>query len=114
VDEASTGLAAYRRVAEAIKGQIRSGVLQPGDQLPSNRKLAEAHDVALGTAQKALGVLQDEGWLIATPAVGVFVNDRDDHEPDTLAGISKQLDELQATVADLSRRLDRLEGEQGE
>lgn len=114
MDDAPTGLAAYQRVAEAIKAQIRSGALRPGDQLPGNRRVAEDYDVSLGTAQKALRLLQDEGWLIATPAVGVFVNDRDDHEPDTIAGISKQLDELQATVADLSRRLDRLEGEQEE
>lgn len=103
------GLAAYQRVAEAIKAQIRAGVLKPGDQLPGNRRVAEEYDVSLGTAQKALRVLQDEGWLIATPAVGVFVNDLSDREPDTVAGITRQLDDLQETVADLSRRLERLE-----
>jgi len=105
-------LAAYQRVVETIKNEIKSGRLPPGAKLPGNRTLAEEHGVALGTLQKALKVLQDEGWLIATPAVGVFVN-----EPQptpggadvSVASIIEQLDDLQATVHALGERMSRLE-----
>ena len=103
------GLPAYQRVAAAIREQIRSGALRPGEKLPGNRELAEQHGVSLGTAQKALRLLQDDRWLIATPAVGVFVNDRQDDEPDDTPGIHRQLDALQAAVADLVTRVRRLE-----
>lgn len=114
MDVAAAGLAAYQRVAEAIKADIRGGVLARGERLPSNRSLSERHGVALGTAQKALRALQDEGWLVSTPAVGVFVNGEPaaDAQPqtDAVTAIHEQLDELHTVVTDLAARLERLEG----
>jgi GntR family transcriptional regulator len=110
------GLAAYRRVVEAIKGEIESGRLPAGAKLPGNRALAEQYEVALGTLQKALKVLQDEGWLIATPAVGVFVNEPQSSRSDvnvSMATIIRQLDDLQATVDALGERMRRLEEARG-
>ncbi|MGV9362288.1 GntR family transcriptional regulator [Amycolatopsis sp. NPDC003731] len=100
------GGAVYERVAETIRRDIRSGTLQPGDKLPGNRDLAEQHGVALGTAQKALKSLQDEGWVTTTPAVGVFVSGI----PEQSVSVEEQLRELRAAVADLSARLERIEG----
>lgn len=112
------GLAAYQRVAEAIRDDIRSGRLQPGDRLPGNRGVAERYGVALGTAQKALKVLQDEGWLIATPAVGVFVNNpipEAGSEADAdLAAIRAELKELRRAVGALTARVDALESRSAE
>ena len=105
-------LAAYQRVVETIKNEIKSGRLPPGAKLPGNRTLAEEHGVALGTLQKALKVLQDEGWLISTPAVGVFVNEPQPARGDdnvSVASIIQQLDDLQATVDALGERMSRLE-----
>src|SRR5262249_54511458 len=110
----SPGLAAYQRVAEAIKADIRSGALQVGQQLPGHRTLAEQHGVALGTAQKALQLLEDQGWVVAQPAVGVFVNEplgQDDGEEVTVETINQQLSDLQAAVENLARRVERLEGD---
>jgi GntR family transcriptional regulator len=106
------GLASYQRVAETIREEIRTGALQVGQKLPGNRGIAEKYNVALGTAQKALGVLQDEGWLIATPSVGVFVNEPPAEETSAPAtsDVQRQLDQLHATVADLAERLRRVEG----
>lgn len=111
VDRDTAGMAAYERVAESIREDIRSGVLKAGDKLPGNRDLASKYDVALGTAQKALRLLQDERWLTATPSVGVFVNEPPDDEsgPPTLEAVSRQVAELQAAVFDLSRRVQRIE-----
>lgn len=109
MEQKTPGLAAYQRVVEAIKAEIRSGALAHGERLPGNRGVAEKYDVALGTAQKALGVLQDEGWLVSTPSVGVFVNagpaEQAEEEPD----LAETVAELKTTVADLAARVSALE-----
>jgi DNA-binding GntR family transcriptional regulator len=97
-------------VAESIRQDIRTGTLRSGDKLPGNRDLAEQHGVALGTAQKALRVLQDGGWVTTTPAVGVFVAG----VPVESASVEEQLRELRAALADLSARVQRIEGSGGE
>jgi GntR family transcriptional regulator len=106
------GLAAYQRVAETIREEIRRGTLAVNDKLPGNRGIAEKYGVALGTAQKALALLQDEGWLVTTPSVGVFVKGPP-AEP-AASTVQGQLDELRASVADLAERLQRLEQAAGE
>ncbi|MFD7657905.1 winged helix-turn-helix domain-containing protein [Actinosynnema sp. NPDC059797] len=108
--DATPGLAAYERVVQSIKDEIASGRLAPLEKLPGNRKLAEEHGVALATLQKALKVLQDEGWVTLRPAVGVFVNAEPAqvHKIDVQT-IINQLDQLQATVEALAERVSRLE-----
>jgi len=51
----------HRRIAEAVRRSIRSGVYPPGAQLPSERELAEEFDVARGTVRQALATLRAEG-----------------------------------------------------
>lgn len=105
------GMSAYERVAEQIKQDIRIGSLAPGAKLLGNRRLADYFEVALGTVQKAVHLLQDQGWVVATPAVGVFVADRQPEEAPgtTIEEIREELRLLQARTADLSIRLERLE-----
>lgn len=109
----SAGLAAYERVAAAIRSAIADGHLTPGERLPGNRALADQHDVSLPTLQKAVGILQDEGWLVARPAVGVYVSD---NPPPAEAAQSvdpralrRTVVELQAEVRSLRERVERLE-----
>jgi GntR family transcriptional regulator len=113
MDVNAAGMAVYERVAESIREEIRRGTLKAGDKLPGNRDLAEKYDVALGTLQKSLRVLQDERWLTATPSVGVFVNEQPTKQggpPD----VSAQLRKLEAVVAGLEDRVRRLESTSGE
>lgn len=53
----------YESIAEALREQIRSGELGPGDQLPSVAELAVANKVAVGTAHRALTLLKNEGLI---------------------------------------------------
>ncbi|MGZ3142509.1 GntR family transcriptional regulator [Lentzea chajnantorensis] len=105
------GLAAYQRVVEAVKKDIRSGALEVGARLPGHRKLAEQHGVALGTAQKAVQILETEGWVVSQPAVGVFVQEppAEDRSPVTIETVIRQLDQLQAAVLHLTERVEHLE-----
>ena len=102
------GLARYERVAEAIRRAIRAGKLKPGEQLPASRELAKQHGVALNTAQRAVNVLRDEGWLVVRPTVGAFVSGSiPESQPEE--DLRKTVSELQKTVAQLEDRLSRVE-----
>ena len=63
----------YQQLAAIIREQITSGRLAPRSALPSLRDLAEEHDLAVTTVQKALGVLKDEGLVVTYPGRGTFV-----------------------------------------
>lgn len=113
MSSAMTGLAAYQRVAEAIRQDIRTGRLKAGDKLPSNRGVADLYDVSLGTAQKALKALEDGGWVVATPSVGVFVSESipDENEPRSAASdsVREELSELRTAIEELKARVEDLE-----
>ena len=51
----------YLQIAAAIKQQLCSGQLEPGDELPSVRELAEALTVNLHTVRHAYRVLGEQG-----------------------------------------------------
>ena len=104
----SAGMAPFERVAEVIRAEIRGGTLKAGDKLPVNRDLAATYNVALATAQKALRLLQDEGWVVSRASVGVFVKGIPD-EPVTVEALAQQVRELSATVAELDQRLGKFE-----
>ena len=53
----------YEVIAEALREQIRTGQLKPGDQLPTITELAVANTVAVGTAHRALTLLRNEGLV---------------------------------------------------
>jgi Bacterial regulatory proteins, gntR family len=54
------------RPAPPASQQIRSGELEPGDQLPTLAELAVANTVAVGTAHRALTLLRNEGLVEVT------------------------------------------------
>lgn len=64
---------ASRQVANALRGAIKSGELQPGDKLPSERELAATYEVARNTAREAVRQLAESGLVIAQHGRGVFV-----------------------------------------
>lgn len=65
--------AKYERVAEAIREQIRSGQLKPGDQLPSTTQLQEQYGVSYGSIRSAMLVLKAERLVEGRPGEGVYV-----------------------------------------
>ncbi len=53
----------YDTIAEALREDIRTGRLKPGDQLPTVAELAVANTVAVGTAHRAMALLKDEDLI---------------------------------------------------
>ncbi len=63
----------YYQLAELIKEGVRTGELQAGDQLPSERDLSEFAAVSRMTARHAIAHLVLEGALVAQHGRGTFV-----------------------------------------
>lgn len=64
---------ASRVIADDLRQQINTGVLAPGDQLPSERSLATQFGAARNTAREAVRLLAEEGLVTAEHGRGVFV-----------------------------------------
>jgi DNA-binding GntR family transcriptional regulator len=64
----------YQATAEAIRAQIASGELAPGEQVGASLDaLAAQHHVGKGTMRAALAVLSAEGLAETIPGKGTFV-----------------------------------------
>lgn len=63
----------YEQVADRIQALIDEGTLQPGDRLPSVRKLHRQLSVSISTVLEAYRVLEDRGLIGARPQSGYYV-----------------------------------------
>ena len=102
------------QVADALRREIASGALAPGDKLPSIRSLADRFGVAPMTAQSAIDTLRGESLIYTSPGRGTFVRadakppDADSPSPEYLA-ITEHLSELDAQMREMTDRVDKLE-----
>lgn len=69
------GLAKYAQLRETLSAAIRGGHWKPGNQLPPERELARLTGFSLGTVQRALRDLADEGLLVRTQGSGTYVSE---------------------------------------
>jgi len=63
----------YERIADALREQIVSGELAPGDRLPTQEALSEQFDVSRIVAREALDLLENEGLIDRIQRLGAFV-----------------------------------------
>lgn len=63
----------YIQIAEGLIGQIESGELTPGTQLPPERELSEKLGVNRMTLRRALRVLAAQGLILRRQGVGTFI-----------------------------------------
>ena len=63
----------YAQIIDGFKEQITSGVLAPGDKLPSVRELASNLAINPNTIQRSYRQLELEGWIVTVPGKGCFV-----------------------------------------
>ena len=69
----SLGVPIYRQIMDGIRDLIASGVLQPGDQLPSIREIASELRINPASAVKAYGELRHGGLIQIEKGRGTFV-----------------------------------------
>jgi GntR family transcriptional regulator len=63
----------YHQLATILRQQIATGLLRPGDRIPSETQLSEQYEVSPMTARRALTMLLDEGLATAARGRGTFV-----------------------------------------
>src|SRR6059058_984954 len=67
------GAPLYRQIYDHFLTAIGVGQLQPGDRLPSARRLAEEFATARGTVDAAYAMLAGEGYVVARGPAGTVV-----------------------------------------
>lgn len=63
----------FKQIADDLRGQIQSGELGEGQQLPSETELMATHGAARGTVRQAIMVLKGEGLVLTEHGRGAFV-----------------------------------------
>jgi len=66
----------YEVIAAALREQIASGTLKPGDHLPTVAQLAVANTVAVGAAHRAMSILKNEGLIDVTRGRRAMVTEK--------------------------------------
>jgi DNA-binding transcriptional MocR family regulator len=64
----------YDQVFDLVQGQIETGSLQPGDRLPSLRRMSRQLKVSIATVMQGYTNLEREGLINARAQSGFFVN----------------------------------------
>lgn len=63
----------YRQLADIVIRRIERGDIPAGRRIPSKRDLVEEYGVGRHTAEKAIGLLVEEGWVRFSTGRGHFV-----------------------------------------
>lgn len=69
----SSGIPIYKQIVNQIKNAAASGLLNPGDQLPSVRELSESLTINPNTVSKAYQELERVGVINIIHGVGTFI-----------------------------------------
>ena len=64
----------YRQLADQVLAGVKSGLLKPGDRLPTERELAAQLGVARGTVRKAYRELADNNLVQVIQGSGVYIH----------------------------------------
>jgi len=78
VVDTHSGIPVYRQLMEQIRFHVASGLLSPGDEIPSTRSLSAKLGVNPMTISKAFALLEEEGVLERRPGLPSVVRRRQD------------------------------------
>lgn len=76
----------YRQIMDEVSGQIISGKLKPGQQLPSVREMAQSFQVNPNTIARAYQELEREGIVFTRRGQGTFAS----KEEEVLAALKQE------------------------
>src|SRR5512143_4358908 len=85
---------AYAQLVNILRYSAATGLLRPGDQLPSESQLCERYGVSPMTVRRAMNSLIDQGVVTAEQGRGTFV------KPVAMGAATCQLTELQNLFSD--------------
>ncbi|PKF75682.1 PLP-dependent aminotransferase family protein [Chryseobacterium sp. PMSZPI] len=68
----------YEVFTSVIEEQIRNGILQPKDKLPSAREIKKKYNLSTSSVQSGFEYLMIKGWVNSLPRSGYFVAEREE------------------------------------
>jgi DNA-binding transcriptional regulator YhcF (GntR family) len=92
------------QLADRLEGAIRSGELNPGDQLPSVRAMATLAGVNVNTVRTVYGRLEQQGVLSSEHGRGTFVRGENASDQADPSADREYRRELMRQVAELERQ----------
>ena len=100
--ERFAGIPQYEQIIALMKQEIKAGVHQAGERIPSVRELSQTVGVNPNTVQRAYTELVRQGYLDCAQGVGYFVitdiqNKFQEEINTTLVSISKELEKAKQT-----------------
>jgi len=82
----------YYQLKENILEQIKNDEFKKDDKLPSERELAEYHDISRMTVKKAIDMLVDSGYLYKKQGSGTYIaSGREKYTISPLASFTKEM-----------------------
>jgi GntR family transcriptional regulator len=79
-----SGVPVYRQLMDQIKFHISSGLIRPGDELPSTRALSAELSINPMTISKAYSYLERDGVVERRPGRPLVVKETDDEDQRSL------------------------------
>jgi len=73
MQDAASGVALWRQVADGIERGIANGTFAPGEKLPGETEIADAYRVNRHTVRRALATLAERGLVRAERGSGTYV-----------------------------------------
>ena len=98
------GVPVYRQIMDQIRFQIASGLLKPGDELPSTRSLSTELSINPMTISKVYSLLEKEGIVQRRPGRPLVVAQRSEQE--AALEKSRQLEDALLPAARIAQQLD--------
>jgi len=97
----------YEQLAGEFLSQIQTGIVKPGDRLPSVRRLSRQKALSMTTVRQAYQTLEDRGFIEARPQSGYYVRWRPQKEQLTQVDRPQetQLEPRRVQLQDLPRRI---------
>ncbi len=84
----------YYQLKESILTAIKNKEFEVGDRLPSERELAEYHNISRMTVKKAVDILVDNGYLNRKQGSGTFISDyQESYSISPLLSFSREMEQ---------------------
>jgi DNA-binding GntR family transcriptional regulator len=88
-----------RRVAAAVRDDIKALRWKQGDQLPTEPEMQAEHGVGRAAVRSALRRLREEGMVATVPGVGTFVASQDDQTQPPMPASQRLLADIREGIA---------------
>ena len=66
----------YQNLRDHLLAEIVAGGYRPGDRIPTEQQLIQAHDTSITTVRRAIAELCAAGWLVKQQGSGTFVTEK--------------------------------------